>query len=682
MYDKQPGEKVVQTLCRMCDEHCSINVHLKNGKINRVSGFDRHPYNRGILCPKGRAIQDLVYAPDRILAPMKRVGKDWQEISLEQALDEIAEKMLAIIKKYGARSVGLWKGEAVGFAQQEWYVRRFCHALGTPNYFSNDSQCFTARLIAQSLVMGAATIPDFNNAKCIVLWGANPPNTQPSVFRMIMKAKRKGAKVIVIDPRLSTAAKSADYHLRIKPGTDGALAWGISRILINNNRYDQQFVKEYSVGFEKFADYAERFTAEFVSRETGVSIDLLEKIAALMGRNAPQVASYTGNPLEHHENGVNNIRAISCLDGLLGSLDQKGGNLLPEPLKLNNMMLYSQIPLRHLGPIGVDKYPALYDFWQECHTMTAMDAMLTGEPYPLRAMIITAANPALTNANSLKVKKAMQNLELLVVRDLFMTETAGLAQYFLPAATFLERSELFTHSMFNLINLTRKVVSFPLCQDEYQFWHDLAHRLGIGSYFPWKDESEVNRWLLEPTGLSVEMLEGCPEGYRYKEKGFRKWQDQPLATTSGKFEFSSAYLKEKGYPEIPEYSSPSYLVNKTEKFPYTLITGARKLRYFSSRYHNLQSFSRFDSEAKMELNIKDAEELGIKEGEIVRVTSSIGSIEIKAHVVALDEILPGFVQITHGWGAVNVNRITPDAVNDPISGFPLLKGVPIRIERL
>ncbi len=683
MAKKNTERTVVHTLCRMCDDHCGLNVYLDdNKKVVDIDGYEHHPWNVGRVCAKARAAVDLVYAPDRLFKPLKKTAQGWQEIGLDQALDEIAEKIKVIQDKYEDRSVAIWKGEAVGFAQQEDFARRFCHALGTPNYLSNDSECFAGRFIGYNLVTGTLPPPDYAHAQCIVLWGANPPYAHPNMTRMIMEGIKKGAKLAVIDTRLSAIARKADLHLPIRPGTDGALALGIANILIENDMYDQTFVDQYSTGFEQYARYVKKFSPEYVAKETGISAELVIELAYLMAQKAPQVANYVGNGLEHHENGVNNVRAVACLDGLLGSLDQKGGNLMPLGLEMNSLTLYDELPLRHLGPLGADKFPVLYESRQEAHTMTAMDTMLSEEPYPLKAMIITAANPVLTNPNTAKVIKALQSLELLVVRDLFMTETAELADYVMPAASFLERSEIYSHRLFQIVGLTKKIASFPECQDEYMFWHDLAQRLGIGDYFPWKDEMAVNHWLMEPTGISLETLEQHPEGYQYKPMRYRKWKTEPLCTPSGKFEFVSAYLAEKGYPDLPTYKSPSYLINKSEKYPYTLITGARKLLFYHSRNRNFSRFMRAIPGPEVEVHPEDAAELNIADGEPVKVTSAIGTIDIPARIMAKNEIVKNFMQITHGWKEANVNLITPDAINDPISGFPLLKAVPIRVEKI
>ncbi len=674
--------EVVQTLCRMCDDRCAINVYLENGRIVDIDGYKEHPWNRGRLCVKARAAVDMVYHQDRLLKPLKKKGKDYEEIPLDQALDEIASKLREIKKRYGDRAISVWKGEAVGFAQQEEIARRFIHAIGSPNYFSNDSQCYNSRYFGYRLVEGAWPVPDYEKARCIVLWGANPPHAHPNMTQMIMRARKAGAKLIVVDPRLSAIARQAEIHAALKPGTDGALALGLIQQVIENGGYDREFVKHYTVGFSELAEYAKTFTPQAVEGETGVKAETVREIARTMAAAAPRVAVYVGNGPEHHENGVNNIRAIASFDAILGALDREGGNRLPEFLDGNRLTLYEEIPLRHLGPIGAQRFPVLYNFRQECHTMTGMNTILSGDPYPLRAMILTAGNPAITNPNSLKVQKAFASLDLFVVRDLFMTETARLADYVLPAASFLERSELHTHAMFQVVTLTKKLFSLPEVQDEYQFWHDLAHRLGAGKYFPWDNEEELTRWILEPAGLSLEKMHAQPQGYQYKPVRLEKWKDEPLGTPSGKVEFFSQYLKDLGYPALPEYKPPAYVSTPDPEYPYVLITGARKLIYYHSRFRNIKRFRTAIPGPEVEFHPQDARAIGLTDGDTVRLTSRIGSLEIPVKIMAPNEILPGTIQVTHGWKEANINVLTHDDRFDPISGFPLMKAVEVRVEKV
>ena len=466
------------------------------------------------------------------------------------------------------------------------------------------------------------------------------------------------------------------------PGTDGALAWGWIRHLLDCGRYDRDLVERRSVGFEELSACARAFTAERVARETGLAEGQLHAGAALIAESLPRVASYVGVSLEHQDNGVDTIRSIACLGGLCGAVDTPGGDPWPEGLGLQRLDLYRELPLQDLQPVGAKTYPVLYDLYHEPHAMSGIDAMLGEGPYPLRALIVAGGNPANTNPNAVKASRALANLDLLVVRDLFRTETAELADYILPAASFLERTELHVYAHYQWLSMSRRVLEIPGVADEYSFWRELAYRLGFGErFFPWQDESEVNRWLLEPTGITVEQLERHPEGLQYKPVRYHKQEGEPLPTPTGKFEFSSRYLQDLGYPAVPQYKTPYGLRTRSESFPLLLITGARKKVFLHSRYRNIPRFRKLHPEAEVEIHPADAARLGISNGRPVRVSSAAGQIVVKARIVAKDEIIPGLLQITHGWGQeANVNRLTADAVTDAVSGFPQLTSIPVRIE--
>ncbi len=658
---------------------CGINVYVENGTIVKVTGLKEHKWNRGRLCFKGRLAVDMVNAPDRIIKPLKRNGQTWEEINLDQAYDEIAEKITKIQSTWGERAMSVWKGEALGFMTQEDLYRRFIHAIGSPNYFSNDSACYVGRWLGYALVTGDWATQDFVKTQCAVIWGSNPPYSQPNLTPSILSVRERDGKLVVIDVRRSAIARRADEFVQIQPGTDGALAHGIARQLIVDDTIAHSFIDEYTTGFEAYAEYVKKFTPERVEQETGVPAETVVHIARELGRFRPKVAFYAGNGLEHHENGINNVRAIACLDGLLGNLDHEGGNFTAEKPALRDLTLYKEKPLRHLGPIGADKYPAVYEFRKECHNMTGIDTILTDKPYPLKGMILSGANPVLTNPNSQKVSKAFRALELFVVRDLFMTETAKLADYVLPAAAFFEDPKLHCHPIHQIISLSKKIVTFPGCDSEYIFLKKLAARLGAESYFPWKDKDELNSWLLQDTGITLETLHNHPEGYEYKPKRYLKYQTEGLATSSGKFEFVSNYLKDHGYIGLPEYFPPAYKSSPNPEFPFVMVTGARKAFYTHGRNRNFQRCRSAIPNPDIEMHPSDAEMLGVTTGDIVTVTSTVGSVDIPVKVVDKSSILPGVTQVTHGWKESNINLITPDDRNDPINGFPLMKSVEVKI---
>lgn len=681
--------RIVKSLCRMCDDHCGIDCYLENGQVSRIEGNKDHVWNRGRLCIKGSHGTDMIYAPDRIRKPLKKTENGFVEIPLKQALDEIADKLLKIQKDYGPQAVGVWKGEAVGFAQEEELARRWIHAIGSPNYFSNDSACFAGRWIGYSLVYGRWNAqPDFENSRCIIIWGANPPHAHPNMTQQINRAREKGAVLIVIDPRFSPIARQADTFVQVKPGSDGAFAWGLIRELINNGWIDHEFIRDYTLGFDKVKEYAQKFTYEYVAEETGCDArNLIQDVAEKIKDSMPHTVVYVGNGLEHHENGINNIRACAYLDGLIGAVDQKGANYSPIGFPLKELVLYKEKPLLDRNPIGRDRFPILYHYRQECHTMTLMDQILSSEPYPFKGLVLTGANPALTNPNSQKVIKALKALDLLVVHELFMSETARLADYILPAASYLERSELHVHGGYQTITLTNRVLQpEPEVTDEYTMFRQLALRMGAEEYFPWENEDELNRWLISESGVSIETLQNHPSGYCYARKEYEKHKkkrmagENPFNTRSGKFEFTSEILKEHGYQEIAEYVPPkSNTVDPAR--PFTLVTGARKVMYYHGRNHNLPALASALSEAEIEMNEADAQHLMIESGDMVAVTSPIGTVKAAVKVMEGDEIGRGVVQMTHGWRNHNVNNITHDDTFDPVSGFPLMKSVQVSIKK-
>ncbi|MDX2501049.1 MAG: molybdopterin-dependent oxidoreductase, partial [Deltaproteobacteria bacterium] len=475
----------------------------------------------------------------------------------------------------------------------------------------------------------------------------------------------------------------ADIFAQPYPGTDGALAWGLIRYLIKTNNYDHDLVDHHSIGFDKIAAYAEKFTPGYVEEQSGIYGHVVEEIAELIIKNHPGISIYPGAGLEHHENGVNSIRAFTILACLCGALGQPTGLFRPEPLEIRNLTLYDDMPLDDPHPIGADKFPALYDIRRECHTMTAMDYMLGNGDYPFKGLIIAAANPAVSNPNTRKVEKALASLDLLVVNDFFMTRTARLAHYILPASTFLEREELHCYPTQQRVNITRKVARVEGVRNEYLMWHDLAHRLGFGdTLFPWQDDTEVNQWLLEPTGLTVDKLRQYPQGYEYKPIEYQKHLREKLPTPSGKLEFTSPYLLQLGLDEIPEYRPPSYRTKADEDYPLVMTTGARKSLFYHSRHQNISRFRDVHPDAEVEIHPADAADLGIKDGEKVRVVSDLGELVIRAAVKQAAELRQGVVEIYHGWEDWRVNFLTHDDINDPISGFPLLKAVAVRIEKI
>ncbi len=685
--------KVYKTTCRMCGTLCGIDAHICDNKLVYVEGDKDNLRSHGRTCIKGSSSPTWLNLPDRLMKPLKKNASGaFEEISYEQALDEIAQKLLSLQKEYGPNTIGVWKGEGIDFAQQEELARRFIHAVGSPNYFSNDTQCFASRYLAFSLIYGCWPMADYANAKLVLQWGTNAPISHPDWMQSINLAREQGGKLIVVDTRYTEIARQADIFIKIKPGTDGALAWGIIREMIRRGEVDYPFVEQFTVGFDQVKEYAESFTPEKVEEITTVKAEYIGKIVDEIAKARPRICSWIGTGLEHQINGVNTIRSVALIDVLAGTTDREGGMKIPSPFGMRSLTIYDQKPLLELSPIGREQFPVLYERRQECHTLRLMDQILSGQPYPFTGLVMTAANPVMTNANSAKVKEALSKLKLLVVRDLFLTETAQLADYVLPAASFLEREEIFCSSAEGTAFITGKYLDYDL-PTEYQFFKALAQRMGAEEWFPWEDDRALNEWLLEPTGYTTADLHQHPSGFIKEVPALEKHLakaargEKPFNTPSGKVELFSAYLEEKQRPGIcglPKFL-PSYFEQHADpEYPYMLATGARRQKYFHGRYRNIPQFYAAEPHGFLEMHPDDAAELQLKDGDRVRVSSSVGSIETYVKILHEKEIFRGSVQHTHGYVGENVNLLTYDFMEacDPISGFPALKSVWVKIEKL
>ena len=669
----------------MCGMLCGIDVKVEDGRVTEIKGNDEFLANRGRICIKGSSGVTQLYNPERLTKPLKRTENGFVEIEMEQAMDEIAEKMKSLQAEYGNESVGVWKGEGVGFAQQEGIARRFIHGIKSPNYFSNDTQCFAGRYIAYNMVFGTWPCADLKNSKLAVMWGTNPPASHSYWTQDINDARAKGAKLIVVDTMYTEMARLADLYIQIKPGTDSILAWGLINQLVEKDMVNMEFVETFTKGFAELKEYSKTYTIDYVTEKTGVTAEQIAAVIAHYKAAGKNISNWCGTGLEHQANGVNNVRSVGYIDALIGAVDVPGGMMSVEGFGARGLEIDIEPELMEKA-IGRNEYPILYGMRGECHTLLLMDQILSSDPYPFKGLVMNAADPVLTNANTSKVVKALKALDLLVVKDLYLTETAKLADYVIPAASYLERSELQYNGINQTVMLTEKVVDLGY-QNEYDFYKGLADRMGISELFPWKDEDELNAWLIEPTGMSVEELASHRDGYQFKPLTYEKHRaalargEKPFNTPSGLIEFTSGHLEAVGMEPLAKFQdAPEYLGVEPEEYPLVLMTGSRKVMYFHGRYRNLPQLKNVMPEGQIEMHPADADRFRVTHGEKARVTSAYGSIDIQVRVMHDKEIVPGAVQITHGFKDANVNYLVGDGVMDPISGFPALKSVPVRIE--
>ena len=672
------GTKIVKSICNMCHAGCGIDAHVKDGRLIKVTPMKEHPLNK--LCVKAQGVVDLLYSKERVTNPLKKVDGTWQKISWDEAFDIIGNKLITIKENYGAKALVVYYGNAFVGTPMGGVVSRFCSVYGTPNITSGGSFCFAARAIGNGLSINnrmMALAPSYSNTKCMVIWGRNPTNSNINEAAEISLAKKEGARLIVIDPRTTSLAKESDWHVKIKPGTDCALALGLLNVIIAEELYDKAFVRDWTIGFDKLKEHVKKYSPEVIEKITWVPAEIVREIARIYATSKPATISQ-GEAIDHCINGVQTCRAISILVAITGNLDITGGNIYRLPLRQASLRVKGIVSVS--DAIGI-RYPLFGKFVGGTTAMPVSDAIITGKPYPIKALIVQGSNPVLTWPNTNKVKQAFSQLDLLVVSDLFMTETAKLAHIFLPATSFLESKTLHDYmtEWGSLIAMSNKVVE-PIgnCLDDWQIWSELGRRMGYAEYFPWQSTDELFSHLLEPSGITLEQLEQNPGGVLYHKLTQRKYAKEGLNTPSGKVEIFSQTMQDYGYDPLPTFTEPAENVPKlAESYSFILTTGARVNAFTHSRYRDITRLRKLAPYPLVEINASAAKKLGITDGEQVIVESSRGRIELRAKLT--EAIHPRVVSLQHGWNEANANILTDDEARDPISGYPGFRTVLCRV---
>ena len=683
----------VKTICDLCPYQCGITVHVEDGKIVKATGLKEFLPSKGLICSKGTSLPEVVYDPKRIKYPQKKVNGDWKRISWDEALDAIAENLKANIEKYGPTSVSTFLGDQVilDFLGCS-LINRFADVLGTPNRFGPGSICYDVRTLSQETSFGSpATLwPDFENAECTIIWGANPNDSNPPLAVRIQNyIKEKKPKLIVINPRRTYFAKKADIYAQVRPGTDAALLLGMIHVIVSENLYDKAFVDKWTVGFDQLAEHVKKFPPEEMEKICRVPAQTIRDIARIYATNRPSCVIQGGNGLDQHRSGFQSNRLMDILKGITAGIGKGGLVIVPFPV---DMLSPFRVPeLVKDVALGTPEYPLFAKgavYGPLAHTLFLPDAVLNEKPYPIKTILVQGANPAITYPNSKKWREVLMKTDFLVVMEHVMTETAKLADMVLPVSTFLEKATLAcyyaaTHNI-PYAGVRRKIVDFYECRSEREIWKDLAERLGYGDYFPWHSDEELIDYALKPTGLTAKLLlEEYPAGMSFGPLDLDVWQREGFHTPSGKIELYSEYLKELGYDPLPVHlESPESPLGDPELFkeyPIVATSGGRRVTKMGSQFDDLPGFQHRDPEPQMDIHPDTAKANGIHDGDKVLVESRRGSIKIKAKVT--EDIGPGVVHIPHGWAMANVNLLTDDTRVEPICGYAALKSFLCKISK-
>jgi anaerobic selenocysteine-containing dehydrogenase len=707
-----PEQQAISGLCGICPAGCGLKIYLEDGRISRVAPLKGHPL--GICCPRGAHSAEIVYSPDRLLYPLKRVGPrgegQFERVSWDEALDTIAAQLKQIAGEYGPQAVCTYTGRgafelSLGDLLSPAGVREsstwnLLFPFGSPNTTGVGAICYVAHgIIAPATTYGVwdiDTFADLENSDLVVVWGDNPVTDSPPVNLVrIKEAQKRGAEVIVIDHRRSgTVQATGGRWLSVRPGTDGALALSMIQVVITEDLYDHEFVEKWTVGFAGLKEYVARFTPEIVEQITFVPAGEIRHTArAIAKARGAALVSYTG--LEYTNSGTQNIRAVLILWAITGNLDVPGGKVIKMPggeFQVNRSM--RQEPPVGVEPIGKDRYPIYHLYRRGAHAMELPKAILHDDPYPLRAMLIIGSSIITSYPNPNLWRQSFASLDFLAVADRFLTADAMYADIVLPATTMYEIESYMVYNRY--VQLRKRIIEPPgEARSEWDMAFAIADRLGYGHLYPQSSE-ELLRRALDGTALDLETLRSYPEGVQLPEPEvrYRKWElgllrqdGKPgFETPSGKFEIASSILAKYGYDPLPVYVEPQEGPLSTpelaKKFPLVFNSGARIQSDFRSQHHNIPGLLKMQPRPMVTIHPQDAAPRNIQAGDEVFVISPRGKVRFTAFVT--ENIVPGVIEANAGggspiasepWRECNVNELTDADNRDPISGFPVYKAL-------
>ncbi|MEF8943280.1 MAG: IscS subfamily cysteine desulfurase [Desulfohalobiaceae bacterium] len=698
-------------ICGICPAGCWVIAEYdEQGMLFRLLP-DEDP-EIGITCRLAEHVQDIVYSQDRLRYPLQRKGEkgnyDFERISWDQALDIIADKLGRIKEESGPEATAIYTG--VGSFEQAFCdvyqpasvpvssASSVLFPYGSPNTMGVGALCYVSYgVMAPHLTTGKILMDMFNDvdhSEMIVVWGANPATDLPPVdMKRILEARQRGAEVVVIDPRNTKTAKLSEaWWLPIRPGTDGTLALGLCNVLIEEELFDEEFVTNWTLGFDDFSRYVQHFTPHYVEEVTGVAAEDIVRLARLMA-SAQGVSQYMYTGLEYSNSGLQAIRATLTLWALAGQLDVPGGRCFQ--MEANKFPINKDDLIdspREARKLGDDTFPLYVSYRDEAHAIALPEAVLQGKPYFVRSLIVLGSSMITSWPNPSIWKKTFRALDFMVCIDRQLTADCAYADIVLPATTYFETDSYMVYGP--LFRLREKMIE-PVGEAKSDLFilAELADRLGYGHLFP-QNSRELFDHVLKGSGFSLEDVREAggavsvdTELMQYKkwEKGLLRSDGKPgFDTPSGKFEIHSTILEDFGYDPLPVYREPAESPRSTpevaKKYPLVFNSGARVRTSFHTQHHGVPGLIRERPEPTVTLNTGDAQERGISQGDLVRIRTPRGAVSMRALVT--EDIASGCIEANHAcgspvgperWSNQNINELTDLNNYDPISGFPVYK---------
>jgi anaerobic selenocysteine-containing dehydrogenase len=635
-------------------------AHVEDGKVLKVEGDPDHPITRGSLCVKGKQLVDRMYHPERILHPKKKVDGQWVDITWDQAFREIAEKMRLAKERFGPTSVMHTFDSGSGGMLKE-LEGRFFNLFGGYTMASG-SLCWEAGLEAGRYDMGVCLSHDPNdhiNSNVIVVWGRNVTVTNMHMTPFLKAARKKGAKLVLVNPLPTDLSEGADFQVFPRPGTDGALALAVSKFLLQSGNYDQEFAENHSVGFSEFAAYLEGLSLEELCEAAEVTPEEVRKLAGYY-RSGP-TATLLGLGLQRYANGGNTIRAIHALAALSGNIGIPGGGVNYANRIWSKWLDWKALTLE-------DQRTE----YREISKVEQAEGILAADP-PIEVLFVTRSNPVAQVGNRKRTLEAYKSIDCVIVFDMFMHDTAEVADYFLPCTSVFEEEDILFSSMWHpyLIYVNQCVEPLGEAKRDWEIFAGIADYLGFGEQF----RRPVEQWLqtviapLAEAGVTLELLQ--KDHFAAAPGAAVPWADRQFATPSGKFEFYSKTAEQEGRTGLPIYQPPRENPRRdpelARKYPYQLLT-IHPRHSLNAQHYILKRPER----PIVEVSESIAGEKKLQDGDIVKVYNGRG--ELTGKVQIRKGMHAQTIVVEQGWW----NRMGA-SVNDLTSNEPADLGISIAV---
>ena len=676
-----PPTAEVRTVCPYCGTGCEIHAQIRDGRLAGIRPVLDSPVNRGHLCVKGRYGWDFVHAEDRVTRPMIRRGESWEPVPWQEAIEFVAGKLAEIVARHGPQAVGIL-GSSRGTNEENYVTQKFARVVLESNNVDCCARVCHAPTAAGMKIMlgtGAATnsFDDIEQARTILLCGVNPTENHPIVGDRIRQAALRGTQLIVIDPRRIELAEHAAFHLQLRPGTNIPLLNALAHVIVAEGLCDPAAIAHVAA-WEKFRQFLDDFAPEAVAPLCGVEADAIRQAARLYATHKPSMA-FHGLGVTEHVQGTEGVMCLVNLAVITGNMGLPGTGI--NPLRgQNNVQGAAHMgcdPGILTGSVPVAQRHIFETVWNSpvptrpgLNLMQMMDAAGRGE---LKALWSIGYDVALTNPNAETTVRNLKSLELLVVQDLFMNETARVAgTVFFPACSSFEKDGTFMNSERRIQRVRQAVEPLGQSRTDWEILCDVARAMGKGDKFAYRSAEEIweeiRRVWPAGAGISYRRLEG--EGLQWPCPS----EDHPGTTILHREIFSGdnrVRLRSIDYRPSPEQTS--------DEFPLLLITGRALYQFNAATMSGRSKAGLFQPNDRLQISAEDAARLNVADGQQVRIASRYGRVELSAEIC--DRVLPGQLfatfQSTAGW----INFVTGPH-RDRFVQTPEYKVCAVRVEPL